>query len=88
MPPVKVTSTPNPDSLKFSADGASFAEGVHAFDSAAAAGDNELASALFTIDGVDDVFVTPEFVTVTKASNTSWEELLPEVRPIVEEHAG
>ena len=88
MPPVKVESTPNPDSLKFTAQGASFSEEVLSFDSLEAAGDHELARALLQIDDVHDVFVTPQFVTVTKASDRSWEDLLPEVRPLIESHAG
>lgn len=88
MPPVKVESTPNPDSLKFTAQGASFSEEVLSFDSLEAAGDHELARALLQIGDVHDVFVTPQFVTVTKASDRSWEDLLPEVRPLIESHAG
>lgn len=87
MPPVKVESTPNPDSLKFSAPGGSFSEDVRSFDSAESARENEIARALFEIAGVEDVLLTPQFVTVTKDASSSWEDLLPDVRPILEGHA-
>lgn len=86
MPPLKVESTPNPDSLKFTAQGASFSDDVLSFDSLEAAEEHELPRSLLEIADVQDVFVTPQFVTVTKASDTSWEALLPEVRPLIEAH--
>lgn len=66
--------TPNPNSLKFTAPGQTFIDnGLLSFRSAEAAATHPLAAALFAIPGVCDVLILPEFVTVTKRPDVSWD---------------
>lgn len=68
--------TPNPNSLKFTAQGARFLEqGLLAFRSAEAAATHPLAAALFGIEGVVDVLILPEFVTLTRRADVPWEAI-------------
>lgn len=81
MPTFETQPTPNPDSLKITMDEGSFIEdGMQVFSSAAQAEGHALGEALFKINGVDDVFVTPAFLTVTKAPGATWERLLPVIK--------
>ncbi len=68
--------TPNPNSLKFTASGQTFIDkGLLSFRSAEAAAAHPLATALFAIEGVCDVLILPEFVTVTKRAEVPWEAI-------------
>jgi hypothetical protein len=86
MPDIRSEPTPNPNSIKFTADGATFADGVHAFSSADEAGDHPLARRLFALPGVDDVFLTPQFVTVSKQPSAEWAQLTPKVENVLSDH--
>ena len=80
-------STPNPNSLKFTTnDGAFLQGGVAAYSSAAEAEDHPLAERLFEISGIEDVFITPEFVTVSKTPQTEWPAVKPDVEKILREY--
>ena len=79
--------TPNPNSLKFTTDDGPFLSGgVAAYSSEEEAADNPLAQRLFSVAGVEDVFITPEFVTVSKASDAEWSSLQPDVETILTEY--
>jgi hypothetical protein len=72
--PFTVTSfetTPNPDAMKCLVAPSPTTVPRSYFD-AASAGDDPLASALFAIDGVTNVLIHTEFVTVCKAPGTRW----------------
>ena len=47
------------------------------------AASSALAYALFEIPGVANVFLTPQFVTVTKRPDVDWDELLPSVEQVL-----
>lgn len=80
MPRIVAHPTPNPDSLKFVADGASFIEsGLRAYGSGREAEGDALGTALFALRGVANVFVVPQFVTVTKHPAADWDHLAPAV---------
>mgnify|MGYP006279364029 CR=1 FL=1 len=70
---IQVERTPNPNSLKFSSTAGSFSGSeIVAMTSAAEADRHPLGERLFAIDGVADVFITPEFVTVSKEADADW----------------
>ncbi len=76
--------TPNPNSLKFTAPRQTFIEsGLLSFRSAEAAAAHPLAAALFAIEGVCDVLILPEFVTVTKRADVSWDLVEPLVMEVL-----
>jgi len=79
--------TPNPNSLKFTTDDGPFLKsGVAAYSSEEEAADDPLAQRLFAIAGVEDVFITPEFVTVSKAETVDWSSVQPDVESILSEY--
>jgi len=85
MASIQAERTPNPNSLKFSSTEAhTFHDTVVAVSSAAEADRHELGERLFSLSGVDDVFITPEFVTVSKTPSTDWDDLKGEVETILE----
>jgi hypothetical protein len=80
MAEIQAERTPNPNSLKFTVlDGGFFHDDVVAISSKEEAYRHPLAEHLFAISGVDDVFITPGFVTVSKAPSTDWDDLKAEV---------
>ncbi len=83
----RAETTPNPNSLKFTSDDGTFLDGgMVAYSSAEEAQDDPLARALFAVEGVDDVFITPQFVTVSKAPDIDWTAVKPDVESILSEH--
>ena len=87
MATIQAERTPNPNSLKFTTeDGPFIQEGVAAFSSEEEAKDDPLARRLFSVSGVDDVFITSQFVTVSKAPTVDWSTVKPEVETILTEH--
>ena len=83
--PVIVSQTPNPNALKFTV-GAHFGEPV-AFAAGAEASD-PVAAPLLAIPGVTSVFMSADFVTISKAPSGSWEAIVPQAQQILEEHFG
>jgi hypothetical protein len=87
MATIQAERTPNPNSLKFTTpDGGSFHDDVVAISSPDDADRHDLGRRLFSISGVDDVFITPEFVTVSKAPSTEWDDLKAEVETTLAEY--
>ena len=89
MPDVTAHPTPNPNSLKFTLDGARFTEEKHlAFTTPEEAAEHPLGNALFAVRGVTNVFIVPDFATITKHPAASWDLIVPAVEQIVQEHVG
>lgn len=86
MPRFDVVSTPNPDSLKFTADGFTFVEGGMISASRPEEADSHsLAARICAVSGVANVFVLPQFMTVTKHREASWDDILPKIEALLEE---
>ncbi len=87
MSTIRAEPTPNPNSLKFTTDDESFLdEGMAAFSSKEEAEGHALAHRLFSISGVDDVFITPAFVTVSKRDGAEWTQAKPKIEAVLQEH--
>lgn len=87
MATTQAESTPNPNSLKFTTDDGFFLDdGMAAYSSEEEAEDDPLAHRLFSISGVVDVFITPQFVTVSKAPRADWNSVKPDVETVLAEH--
>lgn len=71
--------TPNANALKFFPGGPVMTEGVYDFTNAEAAEISPLASALFSIDGVEQVFYGSDFISVTKRDDIEWSTVKPQV---------
>ncbi len=86
MPQLDVSPTPNPNSLKCTLrKGAFIPEGMESFRSAEEADGHALGERLFRIEGVTDVFIMPQFLTITKNPGADWDDVLPAVKRAVRE---
>jgi NFU1 iron-sulfur cluster scaffold homolog, mitochondrial len=76
-------ANPNPNSLKFVANFMLTEEGVaYDYPDAESTASSPLASELFNFGAVERVFITSNFVTVTKNDATTW----PEIQDIIRNH--
>ena len=76
-------SNPNPNSLKFVADFLLMEEGTADYANVQSAGNCELAQDLFRFSFVRRVFITANFITVTKAEDIEWDEIIPMLRALI-----
>lgn len=81
--PIDPQFTPNPNALKFTVG---VEVGGPRSYVAANAGDDPVAGELFGIDGIMSVFMTADFVTVTKNPDADWSGITPGVTDILEHH--
>ena len=72
---IDIELTPNPETLKFVPEQVLMERGTANFTSAEEASSSPLASALFSLTGVEGVFVAYDFLSVTKAVTEEWEDL-------------
>lgn len=83
--PVRISNTPNPNALKF-------VVGVDVGGPATFVADREIddptARALVDIEGVTSVFMTADFVTLSKAPDASWDMIAPIAADILEQSFG
>jgi hypothetical protein len=80
---VSVTPTPNPNALKFTVGAEfetpqSFVAGVET--------DDPIAGPLLELSGVTSVFMSADFVTISKSSDAFWDEIAPEATKLLEAH--
>jgi hypothetical protein len=75
---VKAESTPNPNAIKFTATQKLF-EGSTSLKQGDET-DHPLATALLSIDGVDNIFGINDFVTVNKTMDANWDDLMPHIQ--------
>ena len=80
---VTVNPTPNPNALKFTVGAEfdtpkSFAAGMET--------DDPVASDLLDIDGIVSVFMSADFVTISKSPDAFWDTIAPEATRILESH--
>ena len=81
----KAHPTPNPDSVKVTTTGPPFTDGaMESFRSADEASAHPLAHAILSIDGIANVFLVPDFLTVTKKKDVAWDEIWPSVSGVLE----
>lgn len=81
--PVTISPTPNPNALKFNVG-----QDVGGPRTFAAGGDTDdpLATALLGIAGVTSIFMTADFVTVSKSPDGDWEAIVAAAQPVLEAH--
>jgi len=70
---IQTEETPNPNSLKFFPGEEFNDKGPINFSTEDEASISQLAEALFTVSGVENVFFGLDFVTVTKSKNSQWD---------------
>ena len=83
---IETESTPNPATLKFLPGRYVMGAGTADFASPDSAERSPLAMALFDLEGVTRVFLGGDFIAVTKADETPWQTLKPQVLAAVMDH--
>jgi hypothetical protein len=79
-------ATPNPNAVKFTLDRPSTEGRGVTFRAGSDPADSPLGARIFALDGVTNVFMTANFVSVTKEDDVSWDDLVPAVIEQIEEH--
>ena len=82
---IDVQATPNPNALKFVLDRPTTDGGPRSFRSLEEATDSPIGSGLLAVGGVESIFMTANFISVTKTEDAQWEQLVPEVTRAIEE---
>ena len=72
---VSVSTTPNENAMKYTLNCNSIESGHKTYANAEAAVDSPVAKALFAIDGVTQVFLMADFISVTKKPEAKWNSL-------------
>lgn len=85
---VRPEATPNPNALKFTLDRPSTGGGALTFRAGSDPADSPLGARIFALDGVTNVFMTANFVSVTKEDGIDWQELAPLVIDELQTHFG
>lgn len=80
--------TPNPAALKFSLDRPSTDGGPETFREGSSPEDSPLGAKIFALGGITNVFLTADFISVTKAEEVSWDDISEQVMAVIREHYG
>ncbi|MCS6824354.1 MAG: NifU family protein [Cytophagaceae bacterium] len=75
-------SNPNPNSMKFCVDFMLSPDSVD-YPTAASASNCPLALDLFRFSFVKRVFISSNFITITKAEDIEWEEIIPMLKALI-----
>lgn len=81
--PITTETTPNPNAMKFTIGQPVGGPVTHTPDSVA---DEPLAKDLLDIDDVVSMFMTADFITLTKAPGADWDTITPRALSILERH--
>ena len=79
-------STPNPNTLKFVTNKALLLNDTVEFQSAEETNEAPLAKALFGFDAVTNVFITNNFVTITKTEDALWTEIMIPIKDFLKKY--
>jgi hypothetical protein len=88
LPAVQVQGTPNPNAAKFVLDQSVLGDEGRTYFDVESAENDVLASRLFEVDGVRALFMVDNFITVTKADEASWDDMVDAIRTSIQEELG
>ena len=83
---IQTEETPNPSTLKFLPGREVLPNGSVDFRSEQDAKTSPLAEALFNVDGVVGVFLSDDFITITKRDDKDWHLMKPGLLGVIMEH--
>lgn len=83
---IHTEGTPNPNALKFVLDKTLIENGSLNFPNKEKAKDSPLASRLFNLDSVKEVFIGKDFITVSKNSETNWDNIYEKLLEEINNH--
>lgn len=78
--------TPNPETMKFVANKLLYAGKSIDFQDESTAAPSPLAKELFAFPFIKSVFIASNFVTLTKTTDTQWDEVIPTIREFLKEY--
>jgi Fe-S cluster biogenesis protein NfuA len=78
--------TPNPETMKFVANKLLYPGKSADFPDAESAKPSPLATELFGFPFIKAIFIASNFVTLTKISETEWDDVIPSVRQFLKEY--
>jgi Fe-S cluster biogenesis protein NfuA len=81
-------ATPNPATLKFVLNRVIFPNDYYEFERKEDTENAPLAAQLFDIEGVTGVFISNNFVTLTKSEDLMWLEIMPTVKEFLKTYIG
>ena len=84
-PAIQVQGTPNPNAAKFVLGESRLGEEGRTYFDAEAAEGHPLAERLFGLEGVRALFMVDNFITVTKAEDAAWDDLVEPIREAIEQ---
>ena len=80
--------TPNPNAVKFTLDRPTTEGRPVTFRAGSDPAASPLGARIFALGGVTNVFMTANFVSVTKEDGADWQELVPRVVDELQAHFG
>ena len=83
---VYAESTPNPSSMKFVLNNFLLEEGSVEYTNKKQAGECPLAVQLFSFSGISGIFITTNFITISKSTDIDWHELIPMLREFIKSY--
>jgi Fe-S cluster biogenesis protein NfuA len=84
---VYAEANPNPESMKFVLNTTLLSDGVSVdYPNVESAANSPLAQELFNYEYVSRVFISSNFVTVTKNTTDAWVHLIPELRSFIKSY--
>ncbi len=83
---VNTQPTPNPDALKFMMNKPVIKSGTKSFDSKGEAAGDSFAEALFELSGVRNIYLSEDFVSVTKSMMEEWHDLVEPLQDSIEKN--
>ena len=86
MQVLRVEPTPNPNAIKFVLD--AMLGSPSEYRNVEEAASNDLAKELFAMDGVETLFLSENFVTVTMNADADWHQVHEKARKTIEAHQG
>ena len=78
--------TPNPETMKFVANKLLYPGKSIDFQDESQAAPSPLAKELFSFPFIKSVFIASNFVTLTKTSETDWNDVIPTIRQFLKEY--
>mgnify|MGYP001253215649 CR=1 FL=1 len=82
---VYAESTPNPNVMKFVSN-KPLVDGIFEFKIPSEASSAPIAQALFQFPFVDTVFIAGNYISITKKTEVSWQEIVMEIRDFIKEY--
>ena len=82
---LRVQPTPNPNAFQFVINKSIIAAGTKTFNNADDAKGDPFAEALFQVFGVENIYLSESFVTITKAETIGWHTIFEKIGAIIEQ---